>query len=60
MSTVKKMWIDPYIAQAGELFFKKYSLKFFVLAGSASWNLDGSITLGTAEGGEKGGLVFIE
>ena len=53
MRTVKKMWIDPYIAQAGELFFKKYSPKFFVLAGSASWNLDGSITLGTAEGGRK-------
>jgi substrate import-associated zinc metallohydrolase lipoprotein len=53
MGTVKKIWIDPYIAQGGELFFKKYSPKFFVLAGSASWNLDGSITLGTAEGGRK-------
>jgi substrate import-associated zinc metallohydrolase lipoprotein len=53
MRSVKKTWIDPYIAQAGELFFKKYSPKFFVLAGSASWNLDGSITLGTAEGGRK-------
>jgi len=53
MRTVKKVWIDPYIAQAGLFFFKKYSPKLFVLAGSASWNLDGSITLGTAEGGRK-------
>ncbi|WP_276503009.1 zinc-binding metallopeptidase [Terrimonas pollutisoli] len=53
MRAVKKTWIDPYVSQAGELFFKKYSPKFFVLAGSASWNLDGSITLGTAEGGRK-------
>ncbi|HEY1199688.1 MAG TPA: substrate import-associated zinc metallohydrolase lipoprotein, partial [Niastella sp.] len=27
--------------------------KFFVLCGSASWNTDGTITLGTAEGGRK-------
>ncbi|MCW3110286.1 MAG: hypothetical protein JWQ09_4792 [Segetibacter sp.] len=53
MSVVKKVWIDTYIAEAGALFFKKYCPKFFVLAGSASWNLDGSITLGTAEGGRK-------
>jgi substrate import-associated zinc metallohydrolase lipoprotein len=53
MSVVKKVWMDTYIAEAGDLFFKKYCPKFFVLAGSASWNLDGSITLGTAEGGRK-------
>ena len=53
MSSVKRVWIDPYILQGGELFFKTYCPKLFVLAGSASWNLDGSITLGTAEGGRK-------
>jgi len=53
MRSVKKVWIEPYVLQGGELFFKKYSPKLFVLAGSASWNLDGSITLGTAEGGRK-------
>jgi substrate import-associated zinc metallohydrolase lipoprotein len=53
MSSVSRVWIDPYILQGGELFFKKYSPKLFVLAGSANWNLDGSITLGTAEGGRK-------
>jgi substrate import-associated zinc metallohydrolase lipoprotein len=45
--------MEPYILQAGELFFKRYSPKLFVLAGSANWNMDGSITLGTAEGGRK-------
>lgn len=53
MRSVKKVWMEPYILQAGELFFKKYSPKLFVLAGSANWNQDGSITLGTAEGGRK-------
>jgi len=53
MSSVKRVWIDPYVLQGGELFFKTYCPKLFVLAGSASWNLDGSITLGTAEGGRK-------
>ena len=32
---------------------KKYCPKFFVLAGRASWNVDGTITLGQAEGGRK-------
>ena len=53
MRSVKKVWMEPYILQGGELFFKKYSPKLFVLAGSANWNMDGSITLGTAEGGRK-------
>ncbi len=53
MRSVKKVWMEPYILQGGELFFKRYSPKLFVLAGSANWNLDGSITLGTAEGGRK-------
>ncbi|NII27894.1 hypothetical protein HB364_22615 [Pseudoflavitalea sp. X16] len=53
MEAVKKVWIDNYVAEAGELFIKKYCPKFFVLAGSASYNTDGTITLGTAEGGRK-------
>lgn len=32
---------------------RTYCPKFFVLCGSASWNTDGTITLGTAEGGRK-------
>jgi substrate import-associated zinc metallohydrolase lipoprotein len=53
MEAVKKVWINTYVAEAGELFIKKYCPKFFVLAGSASYNTDGTITLGTAEGGRK-------
>jgi substrate import-associated zinc metallohydrolase lipoprotein len=50
---IRKVWIDNYIHEAGEVFFKKYSPKFFILSGSASWNDNGTITLGTAEGGRK-------
>src|SRR6478735_4388768 len=53
MEAVKKVWIDTYIAEAGEVFMRTYCPKFFVLCGSASWNTDGTITLGTAEGGRK-------
>jgi substrate import-associated zinc metallohydrolase lipoprotein len=53
MSTVDRVWIKPYVLQGGVEFFKKYCPKLFVLVGSASFNLDGTITLGTAEGGRK-------
>lgn len=53
LSAVKQVWIDNYVAETNELFMKKYCPKFFVLAGSASWNVDGTITLGQAEGGRK-------
>lgn len=53
MRAIQKVWINNYIDAAGSLFFKKYSPKFFVLSGSASWNDNGTITLGTAEGGRK-------
>lgn len=53
MDAVKKVWIDTYVAEAGSKFMKQYCPKYFVLAGSASWNTDGTITLGTAEGGRK-------
>jgi substrate import-associated zinc metallohydrolase lipoprotein len=53
MEAVKKVWIDTYIAEAGDVFMRTYCPKFFVLCGSASWNTDGTITLGTAEGGRK-------
>lgn len=53
LSAIRKVWINNYVAVAGELFMKRYSPKFFVLVGSASYNPDGTITLGTAEGGRK-------
>src|SRR5688572_19014744 len=53
LSAIKKVWIDTYVAEAGKTFMQKYIPKFFVLVGSASWNIDGTITLGTAEGGRR-------
>lgn len=53
LGSIKKVWINTYIAEAGLNFFNTYSPKFFDLVGSASYNTDGTITLGTAEGGRK-------
>jgi substrate import-associated zinc metallohydrolase lipoprotein len=53
MSAIKKAWIDVYEVEAGNLFVKKYTPKFFILEGSGSYNPDGTTTLGTAEGGRK-------
>ncbi|TDH26832.1 hypothetical protein EXU57_08460 [Segetibacter sp. 3557_3] len=53
MDAIRKVWIETYIAEAGIPFFKQYTPKFFSLVGSASYNTDGSATLGTAEGGRK-------
>ena len=53
LTSIKKVWIDNYVAEAGKTFMQKYIPKFFVLVGSANWNIDGTITLGTAEGGRR-------
>ena len=53
LSSIKKVWIDNYVTEAGKTFMQKYIPKFFVLVGSANWNIDGTITLGTAEGGRR-------
>ncbi len=53
MGAIRKVWIDTYVAEAGLDFFKKLCPKYFVLAGSPSYNVDGSVTLGSAEGGRK-------
>lgn len=52
MSSIKKAWIDVYVAEAGALFFKKISPKFFNLVGSPAYE-NGAVKLGTAEGGRK-------
>lgn len=52
MSSIKKVWINAYVAEAGTLFFKTISPKFFVLVGSPAYQR-GAIKLGTAEGGRK-------
>lgn len=53
MDAIKKTWIDPYVAVKGADFLKTYSQKQFYLAGSPSYNPNGTITLGTAESGRK-------
>ncbi len=53
MEAVKAIWIDPYEAEAGADFIKKFCPKQYVLVGSREWNANGTITLGTAEGGRK-------
>lgn len=53
MSAIKNVWIDTYVSEADSLFFKTIAPKFFILAGSPAYNGDGSIKLGTAEGGRK-------
>ncbi|THU39917.1 hypothetical protein FAM09_08460 [Niastella caeni] len=59
LSSIKKVWIDNYVAEAGKTFMQKYIPKFFVLVGSANWNIDGTITLGTAEGGRRIALYVL-
>lgn len=51
LSTIRRGWIKPFVEEAGELFMKRYSPKYYIMVGSPSFNMDGTITLGTAEGG---------
>lgn len=53
MEAVKTIWIEPYIKEASADFIKKFCPKQYILVGSANWNNDGTIVLGTAEGGRK-------
>lgn len=53
MEVVRSSWIDPYTAQAGQDFIKKYAPKNYVLVGSLQYNPGGTVTLGEAEGGIK-------
>ncbi|PWK27842.1 substrate import-associated zinc metallohydrolase lipoprotein [Arcicella aurantiaca] len=59
MEAVKAIWIDPYEQEAGSDFIKKFCPKQYVLVGSANWNTNGTIVLGTAEGGRKVVLYVI-
>lgn len=59
MEVVDKVWIEPFVDIAGANFIKKLCPKQFVLVGSARYNFDGTITLGTAEGGRKVVLYVI-
>lgn len=53
LQTIKRIWIEPYIKAAGETFVKRLTPKQIALIGSPSYNSNGTITLGEAEGGKK-------
>ena len=53
LETVRDIWLKPYEDVAGAAFIKKYAPKQVVLAGSAQYNTDGTVTLGTADGGRR-------
>ena len=53
MEMVRSAWIDPYTAEVGQDFIKKYAPKNYVLVGSLQYNTGGTVTLGEAEGGVK-------
>lgn len=53
METVKKVWLDPYEKVAGSEFLKKHQILKYVLVGSPEYQDNGTIVLGTAEGGNK-------
>ena len=59
METVRDIWIKPYEKVGGADFMKINTPKQFYLVGSPSYNGDGTITLGTAEGGKKIVLFII-
>jgi substrate import-associated zinc metallohydrolase lipoprotein len=59
MDVIKKIWIDPYVLKAGDVFVKKHAPKQFVLVGSAEYNSDGTVVLGEAESGRKVTLFVI-
>lgn len=59
IESIRKVWISTYIAETDSIFMKKFCPKFIILSGSASWNSNGTITLGTAEGGRKIVLYLI-
>ncbi len=50
---VQFLWTDVYSELLGEDFLRQYSPRIFHLIGSPAYNTQGSIVLGTAEGGLK-------
>jgi substrate import-associated zinc metallohydrolase lipoprotein len=53
LSAVRQTWINPYVTEGGEDFFKKITPKYFYLIGSPAYSSDNTIKLGEAEGGKK-------
>ncbi|WP_321478491.1 putative zinc-binding metallopeptidase [uncultured Bacteroides sp.] len=50
---IKYLWIDSYNELMGRDFLRRYTPRMIQLIGSPEYNDDGSVVLGTAEGGMK-------
>ncbi len=50
---LRYLWIDVYSECAGMDFMQKYSPRMLQIIGSGSYNSDGTINIGFAEGGQK-------
>src|SRR5258706_7545910 len=48
MGAIKEAWINPYVTEAGDLFFKNVSPKFIILVGSPVFE-QGAVILCTAD-----------
>lgn len=46
-------FLEPYAAEAGDYFIKRYPPKLYMLLGSASYNTNGTKRLGSADQGRK-------
>ena len=53
LAAIKRVWLNTYVAEVGDNFIKTYCPKFFVLAGSSAYGLDGTALLGLAGGGRQ-------
>lgn len=53
MEAVLNLYLKPYQKIAGNKFIKTLAPKQYLLYGSVSYNTNGSVTLGTADGGRK-------
>ncbi len=50
---IKYVWVDAYDEVMGNTFLKQYAPRIFQLIGSNEYNSQGSVVMGTAEGGVK-------
>lgn len=50
---IKHVWLEAYLEYCGVNFIKTYSPRVMQLIGSAAYNTNGSMVMGTAEGGLK-------
>lgn len=56
---IKHVWLDAYVEVGGDAFLSKCAPSILLLYGSGSWNTDGTMTLGTAEGGLKISIFLV-